>query len=66
MATIYRCDRCGFETIHRRQVKTTTIPMLNFYHTDFTTEDDKYSKELCAVCTKNIYELMQPIPKEGK
>ena len=69
MATIYRCDRCRFESTKSEEIKSVTIPALNFNKTKFEDSEERYSKndkdftkDLCAKCVGLLYEDMKSLP----
>lgn len=58
MATIFRCDRCGSETIDRKDMRVVDIP--RSWSMDL---GDTFSKDLCMNCVKQLEEFVRPLPK---
>jgi DNA-directed RNA polymerase subunit RPC12/RpoP len=60
MARVYRCDRCKKEDENRPDfLRMIDIPRMNNSHGVEFTDEDTYSKELCAECWSKVELLVR-------
>ena len=72
MATIYRCDLCKKIFDRSKDLRSITLPHMNYHGNAFTDEEAGFDKDVCSHCATKLHAKVKEIqdaanvsPQEG-